>query len=93
MSPAVYFDFEQIIKAYYSKKFDKSRYDFVTIYGEPWLHLSLNDALRETYYIIEKNLGLYLYSDEYEDIIKGKKVERFEHGNDTIKNVWPGSDY
>lgn len=93
MSPAVYFDFEQIIKAYYSRKFDKSRFEFVTIYGEPWLHLPLNEALKKTYFIVEKNLGLYLYSDEYDDIMKGKKIERFDNSNETIKNEWPRSDH
>lgn len=76
MSPAVYFTFEQVIKAYYCKKFDKNRYQIISIYSDNWQDLTVKQAMEGTYHVIDTVSYLYLYPCELDDIMKGRKVER-----------------
>ena len=92
MSPAVFYNFEEVIKAYISHNFDKQRFEIVTIYGTPWMHLSIHEALNETFHIVEKETNLYLHADDYHDILKGKKVKVLNQRKNVF-DEWQGSNY
>lgn len=78
MSPAVYFSFQQVIKAYYCKKFDKDRYKIISLSCDNWQDMTVKQAIEGTYHVLDTVSYLYLYPSELDDIMKGRKVERLD---------------
>lgn len=69
MSPAVYYNFQEVVNFYCSKYFFAEDYEIMPESSDTFENMQLIHAKNETYKIMNKKTGHFLYVNEYCDIM------------------------
>lgn len=76
MSPAVYYNFQEVVNFYCSKYFFDDEYVILSESSEIFDYMSISDAKNDTFKIMNKKTGHFLYLGEYCDIMNKWNSEK-----------------